>query len=140
MGLNGNVYGFTAPNVHGRRNQQAGHWLCQNLFDHYAFNQDHGYLEEIYPILKGAAEFLVEFLAPWKDGSLVVYPTWSPENCFLVRPHGKLKARNHVGGQEAAGIVDMSHEWFCRDDTRLPPGAVTSSLLVGGLKANNNSL
>ena len=49
MGLNSNVFGFTAQNVHGRRAQQAGHWLCQNLFDHYAFNQDRDYLEEIYP-------------------------------------------------------------------------------------------
>ncbi|CAA6677565.1 MULTISPECIES: glycosyl hydrolase family 95 catalytic domain-containing protein [unclassified Lentimonas] len=79
MGLNGNVYGFTAQNVHGRRNQQAGHWLCQNLYEHYAFNQDRKYLEEIFPIMKGAVEFFVEFLAPIGDGSLAVFPTWSPE-------------------------------------------------------------
>ncbi len=90
VGLNGNVFGFTAQNVHGRRNQQAGHWLAQNLFDHYAFTQDREYLEEIYPLLKGAAEFFVEYLAPWKDGTLVVYPTWSPENSYLVKQHGKL--------------------------------------------------
>ncbi len=89
MGLNGSVFGFTAQNVHGRRMQQAGHWLCQNLFEHYAFNQDRAYLEEIYPILKGAAEFFVGFLAPWKDGTLVVYPTWSPENDFKSKKYGK---------------------------------------------------
>ncbi|MDB2685710.1 glycoside hydrolase family 95 protein [Mariniblastus sp.] len=90
MGLNGNVYGFTAPNVHGRRAQQGGHWLCQNLFDHYAFTKDKAYLEDIYPTLKGAAEFFVKFLQPWKDGSLVVYPTWSPENTYLPKKYGKL--------------------------------------------------
>ena len=90
MGLNGNVYGFTAQNVHGRRAQQGGHWLCQNLFDHYAFTKDRAYLEDIYPTLKGAAEFFVEFLQPWKDGSLVVYPTWSPENTYLPKQYGKL--------------------------------------------------
>ncbi|WP_044631205.1 glycoside hydrolase family 95 protein [Neotamlana sedimentorum] len=90
MGLNGNVFGFTAPNVHGRRMQQSGAWLCQNLFEHYAFSKDKKYLEEIYPILKGAAEFYMEFLAPWKDGSLIVYPTWSPENAYLVKEFGKL--------------------------------------------------
>jgi alpha-L-fucosidase 2 len=88
VGLNGNVFGFTAQNEHGRRNQQAGHWLAQNLFDHYAFNQDRAYLEEIYPTLKGAAEFFVEFLAPWKDGTLVVYPTWSPENAYSTTGRG----------------------------------------------------
>ena len=90
MGLNGNVYGFTAQNEHGRRAQQGGHWLCQNLFDHYAFHKDKAYLEDIYPVLKGAADFFVEFLQPWKDGSLVVYPTWSPENFYLVKKYGKL--------------------------------------------------
>ena len=90
MGLNGNVYGFTAQNVHGRRHQQSAHWIAQNLFDHYAYSQDQTYLEEIYPILKGAALFFVDYLAEWKDGSLVVYPTWSPENVFLKQEYGKL--------------------------------------------------
>lgn len=79
MGLNGSVYGFTAQNEHGRRAQQSGHWLCQNLYEHYSFNQDREYLEEIFPIMKGAVEFFTEFLAPIGDGSLAVYPTWSPE-------------------------------------------------------------
>ena len=83
MGLNGNVFGFTAQNEHGRRTQQAGHWLAQHLFEHYAFGGDKAYLEEAYPIMKGAAEFFVEHLAPWKDGTLLVYPTWSPENNYL---------------------------------------------------------
>ncbi|NRD20698.1 glycoside hydrolase family 95 protein [Winogradskyella eckloniae] len=84
-----NAYGITAPMDHGRRIQQSGAWLTQNLFEHYAFNQDIEYLKEIYPILKGAAEFYTEFLAPWKDGTLVVYPTWSPENGYLKKIGGK---------------------------------------------------
>ena len=83
MGLNGNVFGFTAQNEHGRRAQQSGHWLAQHLFEHYAFGGDRKFLEEAYPIMKGAAEFFVGHLAPWKDGTLVVYPTWSPENNYL---------------------------------------------------------
>ena len=83
-GLNGNVFGFTAPNEHGRRMQHSGAWLAQNLYDHFSFSRDHEYLREIYPIVKGAAEFYLEFLAPWKDGTLVAYPTWSPENAFLA--------------------------------------------------------
>ena len=85
VGLNGNVYGFTGQNEHGRRAQQGGHWLCQNLYDHYTYNQDPEYLATIYPILKGSAEFFLEFLSPWKDGSLLVYPTWSPENNYKVK-------------------------------------------------------
>ena len=107
VGLNGNVFGFTAQNVHGRRNQQAGHWLCQNLFDHYAFNQDRAYLEEIYPILIGAAEFFVEFLAPWKDGTLVVYPTWSPENAYLVKQYGKLNKQAYGASWDQQLVLNL---------------------------------
>ncbi|MEI6865746.1 glycoside hydrolase family 95 protein [Flavicella sp.] len=106
-GLNGNVFGFTAPNVHGRRMQQSGAWLSQNLFEHYAFNQDKTYLEEIYPILKGAAEFYVEFLAPWKDGTLVVYPTWSPENVYLKKEHGKLNKQAYGASWDQQLVLNL---------------------------------
>ncbi|MFY0714911.1 glycoside hydrolase family 95 protein [Seonamhaeicola sp. NFXS20] len=107
MGLNGNVFGFTAPNKHGRRMQQSGVWLCQNLFEHYAFSQDKTYLEEVYPILKGAAEFYMEFLAPWKDGTLVVYPTWSPENAYLVKEFGKLNKQAYGASFEQQLVLNL---------------------------------
>lgn len=90
VSLNSNVFGFTAQNEHGRRAQQSGHWLAQHLFEHYAFGRDKDYLEDVYPVLKGAAEFFVGYLAPWKDGTLVVYPTWSPENDYLKEKYGRL--------------------------------------------------
>jgi len=106
-GLNGNAFGFTAPNVHGRRMQQSGAWLCQNLFDHYAFNQDKDYLEEIYPIIKGAAQFYVDFLDPWKDGSLVVYPTWSPENTYMPEQHGKLNKQTYGASWDQQIVLNL---------------------------------
>ncbi len=106
-GLNGNVFGFTAPNEHGRRMQQSGAWLCQNLFEHYAFGKDVNYLKEIYPILKGAAEFYLEFLAPWKDGSLLVYPTWSPENAYLVEQFGKLNKQAYGASFEQQLVLNL---------------------------------
>ncbi|WP_105473095.1 glycoside hydrolase family 95 protein [Jejuia pallidilutea] len=106
-GLNGNVFGFSAPNVHGRRMQQSGAWLCQNLFEHYAFSQDKTYLEEVYTILKGAAEFYLEFLSPWKDGSLLVYPTWSPENAYLVEQFGKLNKQAYGASFEQQLVLNL---------------------------------
>lgn len=111
-GLNGNAFGFTAPNVHGRRMQQSGAWLCQNLFEHYAFNQDKKYLEEIYPILKGAAQFYVEFLDPWKDGTLVVYPTWSPENCYLPEKYGKLNKQAYGAQFEQQLVLNLFTDYI----------------------------
>ncbi|EMI54974.1 glycoside hydrolase family 95 protein [Rhodopirellula sallentina] len=107
VGLNGNIFGYTAQNVHGRRSQQAAHWLCQNLYDHYAFTQDQVYLEEIYPIIKGAAEFFVEFLRPYHDGTLVVYPTWSPENSYLVKQHGKLNKQAYGASWDQQLLLNL---------------------------------
>ena len=101
------MFGFSAQNVHGRRHQQAGHWLAQNLFEHYAFGQDRQYLEEIYPVLKGAAEFFTNYLAPLKDGSLVVYPTWSPENAYLVRKYGKLNKQAYGASWDQQLVLNL---------------------------------
>lgn len=106
-GLNSNVFGFSAPNEHGRRMQQSGAWLCQNLFEHYAFSKDKNYLEDIYPIIKGAAEFYLDFLAPRKDGSLVVYPTWSPENAYLVEQFGKLNKQAYGASFEQQLVLNL---------------------------------
>jgi len=107
IGLNGNIFGFTAPNVHGRRMQQGGAWLSQHLFEHYAFDQDKDYLKEVYPIMKGAAEFYLDFLAPWKDGTLVVYPTWSPENSFFDEEHGSLNKQAYGATFEQQMVLNL---------------------------------
>lgn len=107
VGLTSNIYGFTAPNEHGRRMQQSSHWLAQHLFEHYAFSRDEDYLQDIYPILKGAAEFFVEFLAPWKDGTLVVYPTWSPENHYLETEHGRLNKQAYGASWDQQLVLNL---------------------------------
>ncbi|HYO08770.1 MAG TPA: glycoside hydrolase family 95 protein [Tepidisphaeraceae bacterium] len=61
----------------------GGVWLCQNLYDHYAFGRDEKFLRErAYPMLKGAAEFCLDYLVENKDGHLVTSPSTSPENRF----------------------------------------------------------
>jgi len=63
----------------------GGAWLCQHLWDRYLFNGDKDYLAEVYPLMKGAAEFFVDFLVEDpRTGYLVVTPSDSPEN----RPAG----------------------------------------------------
>ncbi|WP_186756534.1 glycoside hydrolase family 95 protein [Echinicola salinicaeni] len=59
----------------------GGAWLSQHLFDKYEYAGDIAYLESVYPILKGAAEFYLDFLVEEPDnGWLVVAPSVSPEN------------------------------------------------------------
>lgn len=67
----------------------GGAWLCQHLWEHYAFGGDREFLEKTaYPIMKGAAQFYLDFLIEDKDGNLVTCPSTSPENTFLT-PDGK---------------------------------------------------
>jgi alpha-L-fucosidase 2 len=62
----------------------AGAWLCQNLWEQYAFFGDTAYLRErAYPLLKGAAEFLLAWLVEDENGRLTTCPSTSPENAFL---------------------------------------------------------
>ncbi|PWG80681.1 glycoside hydrolase family 95 protein [Pararcticibacter amylolyticus] len=86
-----NVWGFTEPGESaswGASNAGSG-WLCNNLWDHYAFTGDKGYLKKIYPLIKGSAEFYNDALVKDpKTGWLVTSPSVSPENSFYL-PNGK---------------------------------------------------
>ena len=67
----------------------GGAWLCQHLWEHYAFGGDRQFLQRAYPIMREAALFFVDFLIPEpKHGWLVSCPSASPENTFRT-PDGK---------------------------------------------------
>ncbi len=56
-------------------------WLCQDLWDKYLISGDEEYLHEIYPLMRSAATFYLDFLVREpKYGYLVVAPSCSPEN------------------------------------------------------------
>ena len=94
-----NIWGFTAPGEHpswGATNT-GGAWLCAHLWEHYEFSQDRQYLQRVYPVMKGAAEFFISTLAiEPKYGWLVTVPTTSPENAFYMP--GTDKAVNICAG------------------------------------------
>lgn len=59
----------------------GGAWLCTHLWEHYLFTGDRDFLREAYPVLRGAAEFFLDFLVPHpRYGWLVTNPSTSPEN------------------------------------------------------------
>ena len=63
----------------------AGAWMCLSLWRQYEFMPDETLLrEKIYPILKGAAEFTLDFLVEGPEGYLVTAPSMSPENAFYL--------------------------------------------------------
>lgn len=59
----------------------GGGWLSQHLWEHYLYTGDKDYLQSVYEILKGAADFYADFLVKDPEsGWLVVVPGNSPEN------------------------------------------------------------
>jgi alpha-L-fucosidase 2 len=59
----------------------GGAWLATHLWEHYLFTGDKAFLAEAYPVLKGSAEFFLDFLVPHpRYGWLVTNPSTSPEN------------------------------------------------------------
>ncbi|MDO5559654.1 MAG: glycoside hydrolase N-terminal domain-containing protein [Oscillospiraceae bacterium] len=60
----------------------GGAWISNMLYDAYRFNQDEDYLQEVYPVIKGSAEFLNELMKKETiDGQdyMVISPSASPE-------------------------------------------------------------
>ncbi|KJD34351.1 alpha-L-fucosidase [Tamlana nanhaiensis] len=59
----------------------GGAWLCQDLWERYLYTGDKNYLKEIFPIMKGAAQFFLDFMIQDPNsGYLVIVPSNSPEN------------------------------------------------------------
>lgn len=79
------IWGFTVPadGVWGVWPMGAA-WLCQHPYEHFLFSGDKTFLRETaYPLMKGAALFMLDFLIEGPDGTLVTNPSHSPENSFF---------------------------------------------------------
>jgi alpha-L-fucosidase 2 len=57
----------------------GGAWLCNALWDRWDHGRDRTYLNAIYPLMRGAAEFFLDTLQSTPQG-LVTSPSISPEN------------------------------------------------------------
>jgi alpha-L-fucosidase 2 len=82
-----NPWLFTAPGEDARwgSTNTGGAWLCEHLWEHYAFSLDEEYLQTVYPVMKGAAKFYLSSMMQEKDsGWLVTAPSSSPENSFYM--------------------------------------------------------
>ena len=83
-------------------------WFCQHLWEHYRFTADKEYLKTTaYPVMKGAAEFCLNWLTADGHGGLTTCPSVSTENTFLA-PNGK------VASVSAGCTMDIAlvHEIF----------------------------
>lgn len=83
----------------------SGPWLCQHLWEHYAFGGDRTFLREhAWPLMKGAAEFCLAWLYEDGKGHLVTAPSTSPENKFKT-------ADGQSAAVSMAATMDMALIW-----------------------------
>lgn len=88
----------------------SGVWFCQHLWDHYAYTGDERYLaDEAYPIMKGAVEFMLQWLQLDDSGYWVTNPSSSPENRFI---YSDAKGEKIEGELSKATTMDLA---LCRD-------------------------
>ena len=68
----------------------GGAWLATHLWQHYLFSGDKDFLRTWYPVIKGTADFYLDYLQPHPQyGWLVAVPSVSPE-------HGPMGKRTAV--------------------------------------------
>ena len=103
------VWGFTTPadGVWGIW-PMGGAWLALHQWEHYAFSGDRKFLAAHgYPVLKAAAQFLLDFLVPDPQGRLVTCPSHSPENAFRL-PDGSTSMFTYGSTMD----LEIIHELF----------------------------
>lgn len=113
----------------------GGAWLSQHLFDRYLYNGDKKYLQQVYPVIKEASLFFLDFLTEEPQNKwFVVCPSISPENAPLVHPEYSVTAGATMDNQlvfdlftktsEAARILNKDKELtdsLLKALDRLPP-------------------
>lgn len=103
----------------------GGAWLATHLWRHYLYTKDRTFLQKAWPVLKGAALFVSDWLIDDGHGGLVTAAGNSPENVFIYTdPDGQRKTAGVTMGPtmdlaiarhlfsaciEAARILNVDH-------------------------------
>lgn len=102
------IWGFTTPadGVQGVWPMGAA-WLARHYWEHYDFTRDRKFLEtNAYPVMKSAAEFILDFLVEDAQGRLVTNPSFSPENSFYL-PDGTRSRFTYAATMDLQIIADV---------------------------------
>lgn len=63
----------------------SGPWLVTHLWEHYQFTQNKDFLKnKAYPLMKGSAEFCLNWMVEDRKGMLITSPSTSPENTYVT--------------------------------------------------------
>lgn len=85
VSISSNIFGFTSPLSDEVMNWNlcpvAGPWLATHLWEYYDFTRDKNFLRNTgYPMIKGSADFAVDYLWKRPDGVYTAAPSTSPEH------------------------------------------------------------
>ena len=95
----------------------GGAWMSRDFWEHYAFTGDARFLRErAWPVMRGAAEFCLDWLVDDGNGHLVTMPSNSPEQGFITEKGVRADV-------SMASTMDMSIVWdlftHCIDTARI---------------------
>jgi alpha-L-fucosidase 2 len=82
----------------------GANWLSRHLWEHYRFTGDRQFLADAYPIMKGAAEFTLDWLQKDAQGYWVTMPSTSPENLYYYEQNNQKRQ----GDITVASAMDMA--------------------------------
>lgn len=104
---NSDIWGYSKPVGHGIDSPEwsfwpmAGAWLVRHLWEHLQFGANRDFaIRRAWPAIRGQAEFLLDLLIEFPDGSLGTSPSTSPENSFKADSDG---SGVHRPGMDSAG-------------------------------------
>jgi alpha-L-fucosidase 2 len=101
-------FGFTTPGdgVHGVWPMGSA-WLARHFWEHYTFGGDRQFLQtRAWPVMKGAAAFVLDFLVEDPQGRLVTNPSHSPENAFYL-PNGEPSRFTYAATMDLQIVRDL---------------------------------
>ncbi len=85
----------------------GGAWLTTHLWQHYLFTGDKQFLADYYPVMKGAADFLIDYMQEHPQyGWLVTVPTVSPEH-GPVGKHTEVTAGSTMDNQIVFDVLSQ---------------------------------
>ena len=93
----------------------GGAWLTTHIWQHYLFTGDKAFLEQYYPVMKGAADFLVDYMQEYPAtgevkqaaGWVMTVPTVSPEH-GPVGKHTNVTAGSTMDNQIVFDVLSQT--------------------------------
>lgn len=85
----------------------GGVWLSTHLWEHFQFTRDTSFLQsKAYPLMKGAAQFCLDWMVQDENGRWITSPCTSPENLYLT-PEGYAGATSFGCTADVAMIREL---------------------------------